>query len=146
MSHTQKVELIAHVLQTMEDIHKRVAHACPLETYDITPLQLGALKYLYETSESTAGSLGEHLCLSSSATTQLGERLVLAGLIKRDTHPSDRRIVMLSLTQKGKKMCARLLEEQKQGMIALFEQLSEKDLENMANIIKRLYATITNKQ
>ena len=50
MSHTHKVELIAHVLQTMEDIHKMVAHACPLETYDITPLQLSALKYLYAVS------------------------------------------------------------------------------------------------
>jgi DNA-binding MarR family transcriptional regulator len=49
---------------------------------------------------ATPGSLAEYLNISSASTTKLLDRLEDAGHIKRSPHPSDRRALMITITQK----------------------------------------------
>lgn len=47
----------------------------------------------------TPGSLAEHLSISTASTTKLLDRLESAGHIERAPHPSDRRALMITITQ-----------------------------------------------
>ncbi|HXD61972.1 MAG TPA: MarR family transcriptional regulator [Lacisediminihabitans sp.] len=48
---------------------------------------------------ATPGSLAEHLNISSASTTKLLDRLMAAGHIERSAHPTDRRALMITITQ-----------------------------------------------
>ncbi|WP_349897825.1 MarR family winged helix-turn-helix transcriptional regulator [Parafrigoribacterium soli] len=48
---------------------------------------------------ATPGNLAEHLAISSASTTKLLDRLTAAGHIERSPHPSDRRALMITITQ-----------------------------------------------
>ncbi|WP_349902364.1 MarR family winged helix-turn-helix transcriptional regulator [Parafrigoribacterium humi] len=48
---------------------------------------------------ATPGGLAEHLSISSASTTKLLDRLAAAGHIERSAHPSDRRALMITITQ-----------------------------------------------
>ena len=48
---------------------------------------------------ATPGNLAEHLNISSASTTKLLDRLTAAGHIERSAHPSDRRALMITITQ-----------------------------------------------
>jgi DNA-binding MarR family transcriptional regulator len=49
---------------------------------------------------ATPGGLAEHLKISSASTTKLLDRLTAAGHIERSPHPSDRRALMITITQR----------------------------------------------
>lgn len=63
--------------------------------------QLGALFQIYHRGSSGVTDLGEKLGVTSSAASQLLERLARQGLIRRLEDPSDRRIKQIILTDKG---------------------------------------------
>lgn len=48
----------------------------------------------------TPGALAEHLHISTASTTKLLDRLAAAGHITRAPHPTDRRAVMVTITDK----------------------------------------------
>lgn len=48
---------------------------------------------------ATPGNLAEHLAISSASTTKLLDRLEVAGHIERSAHPTDRRALMITITQ-----------------------------------------------
>jgi DNA-binding MarR family transcriptional regulator len=48
---------------------------------------------------ATPGNLAEHLAISSASTTKLLDRLAVAGHIERSAHPTDRRALMITITQ-----------------------------------------------
>ena len=48
----------------------------------------------------TPGALAEHLNISSASTTKLLDRLANAGHIDRSPHPTDRRALMITITQR----------------------------------------------
>ncbi|GAA5229835.1 MarR family winged helix-turn-helix transcriptional regulator [Arthrobacter cryoconiti] len=48
---------------------------------------------------ATPGLLAEHLNISTAATTKMLDRLTAAGHIERSVHPTDRRAVMITITE-----------------------------------------------
>jgi DNA-binding MarR family transcriptional regulator len=48
---------------------------------------------------ATPGNIAEHLAISSASTTKLLDRLAAAGHIERSAHPSDRRALMITISQ-----------------------------------------------
>ncbi|MEO6944721.1 MAG: MarR family transcriptional regulator [Lacisediminihabitans sp.] len=62
-----------------------------------------ALRFLvmckYDGTVATPGAISEHLGISSASTTKLLDRLVAAGHVERSAHPSDRRALMITITQ-----------------------------------------------
>lgn len=62
-----------------------------------------ALRYLVAAKNDgrvvTPGALAEHLRISSASTTKLLDRLAAAGHIERAPHPTDRRALVVTITQ-----------------------------------------------
>jgi DNA-binding MarR family transcriptional regulator len=63
--------------------------------------QLGALFQIRRRGSSGVTDLGDDLGVTSSAASQMLERLVQQGLILRSEDPSDRRVKQIALTDKG---------------------------------------------
>ena len=103
-----------------------------------TTLQFFVLNLLQEQSDITIGDLGQILQLSKSSTTQLSERLVKLDLIKRFPDESDRRVIHLVITTKGKKEYNILRKKMITKMNEIFKRIPSQDLKELIRISNNL--------
>jgi DNA-binding MarR family transcriptional regulator len=103
----------------------------------LTGHQLEALAALKEGS-LTMRSLCERLDISESAGTALSDRLVARGMVARETDPSDRRVVRLTLTEQARAMVERYRQLKSHHAAQLLSTLSEDDLERLVQIYETL--------
>ena len=69
--------------------------------------KLGVLQHLVEAGEPLAlGQLAERIACVKSNVTQLVDRLEAEGLVRRETDPSDRRVVRAVITPEGQRRFA----------------------------------------
>jgi DNA-binding MarR family transcriptional regulator len=69
---------------------------------DLSDTQLAALSALYRHSGMTPGELAEHEKVQPPSMTRVITILEARGLIVRAPHPTDRRQVVLTVTEQGK--------------------------------------------
>lgn len=88
------------VLAAQREGNRRLAQA--LRPMGITPSQAEVLRLLYDEQPLSLSGLGELLvCESGVSPSRLVDRLVAAGLVRREVAQHDRRHVELSLTEEG---------------------------------------------
>jgi DNA-binding MarR family transcriptional regulator len=103
MDNAERVEALFHsVLSRFISIPAK--HTPPAET---TVAQAKALMILDLNGVQSVRRLAESLGVSSAAASELVDRLVRAGHVRRDRSEHDRRLVELSLTGKGRQLLAR---------------------------------------
>jgi DNA-binding MarR family transcriptional regulator len=73
----------------------------------MTSPERGRLLWVIGDKSVRAGLVAQQLKLSAGAVTELVERLVNEGLVRRETDPDDRRAVVLALTAEGRRICER---------------------------------------
>ncbi len=66
---------------------------------EVTPAQSHFLMELEESGPITSGDLARVLNVDASTLTRTADRLVGRNLILRETHPNDRRALLISLTE-----------------------------------------------
>lgn len=81
-----------------------------LKKYGITPVQYAVLHLLWENDELTSSQLSNALLLDNSTITGITERLIQNKFITRKEDISDRRKIILSLTEKGKSLEREVLQ------------------------------------
>ena len=91
--------------------------------------QLGALFQIHRTGGSGVTDLGDNLGVTSSAASQLLERLVHQGLILRSEDPSDRRVKQLVLTEKGLQVLQESIRARQSWLSDLAGTLSDREKE-----------------
>lgn len=97
--------------------------AAGLRPLGLTPAQAEVLSVLAQYQPLTLSGLGELLiCESGTSPSRLVDRLVSAGLVRRQTSAQDRRHVQLSLTAEGSKLAKQ---------VAAVEDQLEQTLENL---------------
>lgn len=99
-----------------------------------TTLQFSALNFLKDRTGVTVGELADFLQLSKSSATQLTERLVKMGLIKRLSDRNDRRVIRLSITGRGKTEFINLKTLLKTRMNSILSKIPEKDVKELIRI------------
>jgi DNA-binding MarR family transcriptional regulator len=81
------------------------------EKYDLTMMQSSALTMLSYDDPKAMRTLSDYFMCDASTVTGLVDRLEARKLIARSNHPSDRRVKLLSLTDKGAATKAVILNE-----------------------------------
>ncbi len=109
-----------------------------------TMLQFSALNFLKDKSEVNVGDLAKFLQLSKSSATQLIERLVKMGLVKRINDRQDRRIIRLTITSKGEDEFIVLKTKLKEKMNRFLSKIPEKDIKELIRIHANLIETLKN--
>ena len=89
--------------------------------------QFSILMQLHHRGNCAVGDISERFDITNAAASQLVDKLVQGGFIKREEDPQDRRAKMLNLTDKGRKLIQRGIEERYRWMSDLAEKLSEEE-------------------
>jgi len=86
--------------------------------------------------------LTERLLVGKSSVSIVLNRMVKAGLIRREDHPRDRRRVVLILTRKGRDLWRRVAPSYEQGVREIFGALPRKRRESLLADLETLYAAV----
>jgi len=96
---------------------------------------IGALFHLNQQDNTGVTDLGEHLGVTSAATSQMLDRLVGQELIERLEDPDDRRVKQINLTEKGCRVLEEGLQARQGWLIDLANRLSESEKEQVASAL-----------
>ena len=109
-----------------------------LSPFGVSPLDYGILDICRETGGVTAVELAESLMTDTSAISRRVNALVEAGLVSRMRMTDDRRKVLLSLTDEGRTLTARITEAMRARESVLVEGVVEDDLRVFASVGRRM--------
>jgi DNA-binding MarR family transcriptional regulator len=104
---------------------------------DGTPqVELAALEHLVLRGGLTPGELGHRLGLTSGGVTALTGRLIDAGYVRRERHPSDGRMRVLGATEAGAEFLHAHLEPVLDVAEAALSGLSDEDAALVADVLE----------
>ncbi|MDQ0110769.1 MarR family winged helix-turn-helix transcriptional regulator [Paenibacillus harenae] len=81
-----------------------------------------------------ASALAEQLMITSGGVTGIADRLIELGYIERKRGEQDRRVVMLHLTEEGKKMVELIEKVRNKMMIRLFDGMTVEEMQQSLNL------------
>jgi len=113
-----------------------------LEPFDITPQQFNILRILrgsYPKPLSTL-QLRERLLDKMSDTSRIVDRLIVKGLVKKAISPKDRRLVDITISDKGRKLLQKLDLRQSELDGAL-GNITEKEAETLSKLLDKIRNT-----
>jgi DNA-binding MarR family transcriptional regulator len=88
----------------------------------------------------SAGTLARGLVMSTGGMTKRLDRLEAAGLVRRSPDPSDRRGVLVALTDHGLEVVDRAVEEHVDNERQLLEVLNEREVRALDRALAKLVA------
>lgn len=117
----------------------REKNATILEEEDITSQQFNILRILrgsHPTPMSTL-QIRERMLDRMSDTSRIVDRLVAKGLVKKVTCKEDRRLVDVTITEKGLKMLERL-DKRQDEMDSVLRNISEKEAAELSDLLDKI--------
>ncbi len=133
-AHQKAAVNLIYTLSWMRDKTKSI-----FEAEDITPQQFNILRILrgsYPQPLSTL-QIRERMLEKMSDTSRIVDRLIAKGLVKKVTCKSDRRLVDVIITDKGKKLLERLDEKQDE-IDGVLGNLSEKEANILSDLLDKI--------
>lgn len=112
---------------------------CIFDAEDITSQQFNILRILRGSFPQPLSTLQirERMLEKMSDTSRIVDRLIAKGLVKKVTCKTDRRLVDVIITDKGKKLLERL--DEKQDLIdGVLGNLSEKDANILSDLLDKV--------
>lgn len=103
---------------------------------------LGALLLAGPKQRLSPTQLFKGLMLSSAGITSRLDRLERRGYVKRTRHPSDRRAVLVGLTNEGRKVLEQAIANDAGGEQALLSALTKDDHRVLVSLLKKLLASL----
>jgi DNA-binding MarR family transcriptional regulator len=104
--------------------------------------RLRLLEQLHCVGPGRMGALGEELSLTPRNMTALVDAMEQEGLVARRADPTDRRAVMVELTDQGFRVADELLEPRIKELAALFDGLDPADQERFLAAVRTLLAAL----
>jgi MarR family 2-MHQ and catechol resistance regulon transcriptional repressor len=105
---------------------------------DLTMSQFGVLEALLHLGAMSQGEVGLKLLLSGSNVTTVVDNLEKRGLVRRARRAGDRRVIEVSLTDKGRRLIARLFPAHARRIAQLFSTLSSTEQNQLADLCRTL--------
>jgi DNA-binding MarR family transcriptional regulator len=102
---------------------------------EVTPVQVGLLFFLQKNDGSSLTQISQGLMLENPTVTGLIDRLEKLGYVKRSDHPSDRRVYLVYLTEKGNKVANKALPIVKKLNEQIKEGYSKEEIENFKKVL-----------
>ncbi len=105
---------------------------------DITPSQFAVLEALYHVGPMCLSVLADKILKSSGNLTMVVGNLEKRGLVTRQQSRADRRFVSAAITDKGKKLIARVFPEHADRIAELMSRLTPREQETLAELCRKL--------
>jgi len=106
---------------------------------DITHQQYNILRILRGSHPKPLSTLQirERMLDKMSDTSRIVDRLVVKGLVQKVTCPKDKRLVDVTITEKGQQLLHRL-DDQESQMEGIMNSLSEKEAQTLSGLLDKL--------
>jgi len=111
-----------------------------LAPYGLTFASARALRTLVASGPMRIGDLANMLEIVPRTATTRVDGLEQAGLVARSADPTDRRSVVVSATEQGQELVARLTEERRASAETMFAPLSPADQAELLRVLGLLAA------
>ena len=132
---TQRM-ICRHIKQVMSSLTRRVdARMQPLE---LTGMQWEPLMLLWLKRADTVAALARVSQVGVPSMTRMLDRLEQKGLLRRERSETDRRVVHLHLTPKGRKTASRIWPIVVEGMNVHLEGFVEAELDQLNDLLGRM--------
>jgi len=107
--------------------------------HDLTLLQVQALLFVREQGSASMSALAHALGVSLPSATNLVDRLVEAKWLIRTEHPTDRRVIVVSVATAAKATLASLLTRKLTAFTELLAPLSQTEQHELARILEKIH-------
>ncbi|MBW1642103.1 MAG: MarR family transcriptional regulator [Deltaproteobacteria bacterium] len=109
-----------------------------VERYGLTGVQALVVNFLGEEDGINFQLLAERLRLTNPTLTGIVDRLEIAGMVERIPNPSDRRSILINLTEKGASISAELNAQMLTANQEFLASLSNEEEAMLRGILQRL--------
>lgn len=116
----------------------REGHAAVIGLAGIEYTVLISIRHLSALSDVHVRAVADHLHLSGAFVTTITNKLMAKGLIRKASHPTDRRRLSLTVTARGVELLDRLAPTQRQVNDIQFDCLSAKEFHQLLDMVERL--------
>src|SRR6516162_6919997 len=108
------------------------------DQYDITPQQFNILRILRGAGEPLSTlQIRQRMLDRMSDTSRIVDRLIKKGLVKKNTCKTDRRLVDVFITEKGKRLLEKL-DANDEEMDAVFRNLTVADARSLNQFLDKI--------
>jgi MarR family transcriptional regulator, 2-MHQ and catechol-resistance regulon repressor len=105
---------------------------------DITPSQFAVLEALYHVGPMCLSVLAEKILKTSGNLTMVVGNLEKRGLVTRQQSTDDRRFVRAAITEKGKRLIARIFPAHAARITELMNRLTPREQEILGELCRKL--------
>src|SRR5690349_10334725 len=111
-------------------------------TEDITPQQFNILRILRGSHPQPLSTLQirERMLDKMSDTSRIVDRLITKGLVKKTICPADKRLVDVTISDKGQKLLKKI-DAESDHIMEVMGNLSEKEAEDLSRLLDKLRAS-----
>ncbi|HEY7199982.1 MAG TPA: MarR family transcriptional regulator [Candidatus Dormibacteraeota bacterium] len=124
-------EAHARLIETLPHLFRRLVVSMPNEVEGlakVTTEQFGVLNHVLERGPVSMSELAVARNVALNTATSLVDRLVVAGLVERRGDPSDRRVVRVVITPRGRALVERLRSIRGEAIRRLLDELSDQEI------------------
>jgi len=109
-----------------------------LAPWDLSPHHVRALRVVTDRSGTRLSELAEALHIAPRSATEVADALQARGLVERTPDPTDRRAVVLTPTEEGRRVQAEIAAARAADNRDLFARLTADDRATLARILRTL--------
>lgn len=127
---------VVNLTFTYNWLHEKMRNI--LDTEDITNQQFNILRILRGAGKPLSTlQIRQRMLDKMSDTSRIVDRLIIKGFVSKTTRPSDKRLVDISITDKGKKLLERLDKFDIQ-IDAILGNLSDSEIKTLNKILDKI--------
>ncbi len=143
-----RAKLCEEIIELQQKIGQAMARYTPDAWMDVslTISQLRVLFFIDFEGSTNFERLANALGVTRRNVSAIVDHLIEQGLVSREKHPDDRRLVLLKTTDRGEALIARLRESQMTRLSGILAQLSLKDLSAMAQHLSILAKVVAQQE
>jgi DNA-binding MarR family transcriptional regulator len=107
--------------------------------------QIFVLINLYRKGVCNATDIANMIGITSGAVTGMTDKLVSMGLITRERSDTDRRVVLFTITDKGKETIQRIRDRRFKRLTEIFRQISNDEIESTIGVFNKITELLGNR-
>jgi DNA-binding MarR family transcriptional regulator len=134
-------EAHARLIEVLPHLFRRLVVSMPNEVEGlakVTTEQFGVLTHIVDRESVSMSELAVARNVALNTATSLVDRLVAAGLVERRGDPTDRRVVRVVVTAKGRTLIEQLRAVRREAIRRLLDDLEDAEIEQILAAIPAL--------